>query len=81
MASVDDEEKADARENFNLFDKDHDGKISLDEFRNVVMLITDGQITEERITKMLKEVDLNGDGVIDFEEFYTAVKKESTPEG
>ena len=81
MASVDDEEKADAQETFNFFDKDHDGKISLDEFRNVVMLITDEQITEEQITEMLKEVDLNRDGEIDFEEFYTAVKKESTPEG
>ena len=76
MASVDEEEKADARENFNLFDKDHNGKISLEEFRNVVMLITDGQITDEQITDMLKEVDLNGDGEIDFEEFYTAVKKD-----
>ena len=79
MASVDDE-KAEAQETFNFFDKDHDGKISLDEFRNVVMLLCD-TATDEDITEMLKEVDLNGDGEIDFEEFYAAVKKESTPEG
>ena len=79
MASVDDQ-KAEAQETFNFFDKDHDGKISLDEFRNVVMLICD-TATEEDITEMLKEVDSNGDGEIDFEEFYAAVKKESTPEG
>ena len=79
MASVE-EEKAEAEETFNFFDKDHDGKISLDEFRNVLMLICD-TATDEDITEMLKEVDLNGDGVIDFEEFYAALKKESTPEG
>ena len=79
MAGVD-EDKAEAQETFNFFDKDHDGKISLDEFRNVVMLLCD-TATDEQITEMLKEVDLNGDGEIDFEEFYAAVKKESTPEG
>ena len=44
------------------------------------MLLCD-TATDEQITEMLKEVDLNGDGEIDFEEFYAAVKKESTPEG
>ena len=75
MASED--EKAEAQETFNFFDKDRDGKISLDELKNMVMLLSGETATEEGINEMLKNVDLNGDGEIDFEEFYAAMKKDS----
>ena len=55
MTSVD--ERADAQETFNLFDKDQDGKISLDELRTAMMAIC-GRATEEDIARILKvEVD------------------------
>ena len=51
MTSVD--ERADAQETFNLFDKDQDGKISLDELRTAMMAIC-GRATEEDIARILK---------------------------
>ena len=51
MTSVD--ERADAQETFNLFDKDQDGKISLDELRTAMMAIC-GMATEEDIARILK---------------------------
>ena len=96
MTSVD--ERADAQETFNLFDKDQDGKISLDELRTAMMAIC-GRATEEDIARILKAVekkdwkhfkrwqriilkaaDVNGDGEIDFEEFYAALTKKTTEE-
>merc|ERR1712012_488906 len=77
MTSVD--ERADAQETFNLFDKDQDGKISLDELRTAMMAIC-GRATEEDIARILKAADVNGDGEIDFEEFYTALTKKTTEE-
>ena len=54
MTSVD--ERADAQETFNLFDKDQDGKISLDELRTAMMAIC-GRATEEDIARILKAVE------------------------
>ena len=96
MTSVD--ERADAQETFNLFDKDQDGKISLDELRTAMMAIC-GRATEEDIARILnavekkdrkhfkrwqriilKAADVNGDGEIDFEEFYSALTKKTSEE-
>ena len=54
MTSVD--ERADAQETFNLFDKDQDGKISLDELRTAMMAIC-GRATEEDIARILKAIE------------------------
>ena len=54
MTSVD--ERADAQETFNLFDKDQDGKISLEELRTAMMAIC-GRATEEDIARILKAVE------------------------
>ena len=57
---------------FNLFDRDRSGKISIEELRTVLQASEqDGQILEG----ILKQVDQNGDGEIDLEEFTAILKK------
>jgi len=57
---------------FNLFDRDRSGKISIEELRTVLQVSEqDGQILEG----ILKQVDQNGDGEIDLEEFTAILKK------
>lgn len=55
---------------FSVFDQDGDGHITLEELKKIlddgsVNGVLDGRASEE----ILKEVDLNGDGTIDFDEF------------
>ena len=53
---------------FKAFDKDKSGAISIEE----IMLIfkkTSNDVDKKVFEKMMKEVDLNGDGVIQFDEF------------
>ena len=62
---------------FGLFDKDHGGSINAFEVRNT--LLGDGNVldaAEEKIWKaIIDEVDYDGNGVIDFYEFETMIKK------
>lgn len=60
---------------FNMFDKDHSGKIDNDE---VIALLTGEDlgvhVSKNAINKAMKEIDANGDGEIDFEEFMEMMK-------
>jgi len=65
------------REAFNFFDKNNDGKISRDELREV---FKDDDLKTavggaSNLEKLLQEVDKNGDGEIDFEEFMQMMHK------
>ena len=55
---------------FNMFDKDNSGKIDSQE---VVALLSDEElgnfVSANSIQIAMKEIDANGDGEIDFEEF------------
>ena len=51
-------------ETFCALDKDHSGKLSIDEIKKVF----EGE-NDEKIQKMLKSIDKNGDGQIDYNEF------------
>ena len=54
-----------------MFDKDGNGTISPDEIREVLGGNTSNKVIED----IIKEVDENGDGEIQFEEFVHMMKK------
>lgn len=54
-------------ESFKYFDKDGSGKISAEEIKEVLGF--GGNLTAKEITVLIKQVDANGDGEIDFDEF------------
>ncbi|XP_062620981.1 neo-calmodulin-like isoform X2 [Saccostrea cucullata] len=60
--------KKDFKETFNLFDKDGDGTISTSELA-VVMRSLGQNPSDDDIENMLRGVDEDGNGSIDFEEF------------
>ncbi|KAA3676834.1 uncharacterized protein DEA37_0009585 [Paragonimus westermani] len=56
------------REAFGLFDKDHDGHITMQELRSMMKLFN-RPCTADEAREIMAEVDKNNDGVIDFREF------------
>ncbi|KAG2235520.1 hypothetical protein BDF21DRAFT_404045 [Thamnidium elegans] len=69
---VSDEELKSLREAFTLYDKDKNGAINLQEFADIVKSLE--IVTEEKkIQSLVKEVDSNQDGHIDFNEFVNAM--------
>ena len=62
------------KEAFSLFDKDGDGTITTKELGTVMRSL--GQTpSEEELKDMLNEVDIDGNGIIDFSEFMTMMAK------
>ncbi|CAH1775337.1 unnamed protein product [Owenia fusiformis] len=53
---------------FRVFDKNNDGKITREELKTTMVELGE-KLTEEEIDAMLKDADLNKDGVIDYTEF------------
>ena len=60
---------------FNMFDKDGSGTISHDEIRQVFTFDGPNSMTKKEVDQIIKEVDVNGDGEIDFDEFVQMMKK------
>ena len=56
------------RENFDHFDTDGDGRISLSEFGRLCQALG-GDISDEQRRIGFDAIDTNGNGSIDFEEF------------
>ena len=56
------------RDAFDMFDKDRDGVITAKELANVMRSLNQDP-TENELREMIEEVDINGNGNIDFEEF------------
>ncbi|VAI13242.1 unnamed protein product [Triticum turgidum subsp. durum] len=56
------------REAFRVFDKDHDGHISKAELRHVMISLGE-KLTDEEVDGMIQEADLDGDGLVNFDEF------------
>jgi len=52
-----------------MFDKDGSGIISADEIREVLCFGGSNSLTAEAVDAIIKQVDENGDGEIQFEEF------------
>ncbi|CAA7048272.1 unnamed protein product [Microthlaspi erraticum] len=62
-----------AKQIFEKFNKNKNGKLSLDEFREAVLAFC--SIPDEEIAKLFKEIDVDGDGELGAEEFTTCVDK------
>lgn len=61
---------------FRYFDKDDSGEITFDEIEEVfAQSIPDKTKVHESLKKIISEVDINGDGNIDFDEFRMAMEK------
>merc|ERR1712238_486424 len=63
-----DDEVADLKEAFSMFDIDGDGTITIVELKEVMKSLGQNP-TEKELKQMIKSVDDNGDNEIDFEEF------------
>ncbi|XP_028063272.1 calmodulin-2-like isoform X2 [Camellia sinensis] len=56
------------KEVFKVFDQDQDGYISAIEVRHVMINLGE-KLTDEEAEQMIMEADLDGDGVVSYEEF------------
>ncbi|KAK8702109.1 hypothetical protein V6N13_020478 [Hibiscus sabdariffa] len=56
------------REAFNLIDKDSDGYITMEELATVIQAL-DVNPTKEEVQGMMSEVDVQGNGTVDFDDF------------
>ena len=63
---------------FEFLDKDGSGTISAEELRHLLMNHGDGQMSQEEANQLLSRADSNGDGVIDYNEFFEMFSQ-STP--
>lgn len=54
---------------FDYFDKDHSGTLTPDEIRDVLGLNDDNEKTQKIVSDIMKDIDINGDGVISYDEF------------
>ncbi|XP_020595000.1 calmodulin-like protein 3 [Phalaenopsis equestris] len=66
----DEDEEEDMREAFNVFDQNGDGFISVEELRSVLssLGLKQGR-TVEACRQMIRNVDADGDGMVNFKEF------------
>ena len=70
------ERRLEYKDAFEMFDKNKDGKITIIELANVMRSLNLDP-TEEELKEMIDEVDLDGNGEIDFEEFVTLMNRRS----
>ncbi len=70
------EQIAEFKEAFSLFDKDGDGTITTKELGTVMRSLGQNP-TEAELQDMINEVDADGNGTIDFPEFLTMVAPRS----
>merc|ERR1719201_1501859 len=68
------EQIAEFKEAFALFDKDGNGSISSAELGTVMKSLSQNP-TEEELKDMINEVDADGGGTIDFQEFLTLMAR------
>ncbi|KAL4239033.1 hypothetical protein ACF0H5_003737 [Mactra antiquata] len=68
------EQIAEFKEAFSLFDKNGDGTISSKEL-GIVMRALGQNPTEAELTDMINEIDADGNGTIDFPEFLTMMSR------
>ncbi|XP_063429143.1 calmodulin-like [Mytilus trossulus] len=67
---ISEEQKQDIKDWFDRFDTDKDGKLSKEEITQLLRVVGNNP-TDDDITQIFKEVDLDDSGLIDLEEFQT----------
>ncbi|KAG1347705.1 neo-calmodulin [Cocos nucifera] len=68
------EQISEFQEAFNLFDKDRDGCITLEELETVIKSLGQNP-TEDELHEMIKEIDADGNGTIEFGEFLSLMAR------
>eukprot|EP01126_Amoeba_proteus_P050154 TRINITY_DN5904_c0_g1_i1.p1 TRINITY_DN5904_c0_g1~~TRINITY_DN5904_c0_g1_i1.p1 ORF type:complete len:127 (-),score=31.14 TRINITY_DN5904_c0_g1_i1:239-619(-) len=68
MTQITEEYREELREAFYMFDKNRDGSISVTELSHVLKNLNQAA-SDAEINEMIRQVDKDGDGEIDFEEF------------
>ncbi|KAK8684716.1 hypothetical protein V6N13_040732 [Hibiscus sabdariffa] len=68
------EQVSEFKEAFNFFDKDGDGCITVEELATVIRSL-DQNPSEEELQDMIREVDADGNGSIEFSEFLSLMAK------
>lgn len=68
MKPLSEESLAEVKENFNFFDRDANGEIDVEEFEELLKVLSP-TATEEQAKRGFELIDENNDGHIDFEEF------------
>lgn len=58
------------RETFQAFDTDGDGNITRDELKTILQAIDSDQWTDAKVNGLLAQADTNGDGILQFTEFW-----------
>lgn len=61
------DESEQLRQAFAMIDNDGSGKISSAELKNVLRSLGDKHISNDEIEEIIREIDLDGDGQIDYE--------------
>ncbi|KAF5749602.1 calcium-binding family protein [Tripterygium wilfordii] len=72
-------EEGDLKEAFDVFDKDKDGLISVEELGSVLdsLGLKEGKKIED-CKEMIKKVDMDGDGMVNFDEFKMMMRSGSS---
>ena len=68
VSGRDDNAEEEMLEAFQVFDTDGNGSITADELRQIFNNLGE-KLTDEEITDMIKEADIDGDGEINYQEF------------
>jgi calcium-binding protein CML len=58
---------------FQKMDVNGDGQVTIEEVKHLLQQIG-SKMTEMELLKMMKQIDTNGDGCLNFDEFSTAVR-------
>ncbi|XVF15910.1 hypothetical protein REPUB_Repub09cG0197200 [Reevesia pubescens] len=71
-STLNEEEIADLRDQFDAIDVDKNGSISLEEMRQALAKDHPWKLKESRVLEILQAIDSNTDGLVDFTEFVAA---------